>query len=131
PFGIDPRHRVTNYGYMRPGAALNGGWVCAVEAFVEKPDAKTAAKYVGDRYLWNSGNFLFHAGTMLGEIERFEPAMAEAVKAAVAGLTRDLDFLRLAAEPFARAPKKAIDYAVIERTQLARQVPNWLRLSEC
>ena len=37
----------------------------------------------GERYLWNSGNFLFHADIMLGEIERFEPAMAEAAKAAV------------------------------------------------
>ena len=55
----------------------------AVEAFVEKPDAATAASYVADRYLWNSGNFLFHAATMLREIERFEPAMAEAAKAAV------------------------------------------------
>jgi mannose-1-phosphate guanylyltransferase/mannose-6-phosphate isomerase len=60
---------------------------------------------------------------MLGEIERFEPVMAEAAKAAVAGLTRDLDFLRLAAEPFARAPKKSIDYAVMERTKLAAVVP--------
>jgi Nucleotidyl transferase len=64
--------------------------VLAVEAFVEKPDAVTAANYVTDRYLWNSGNVLFHAATMLSEIERFEPAMAEAAKAAVHGLTRDL-----------------------------------------
>ena len=49
--------------------------------------------------------------------------MAEAAKAAVDGLTRDLDFLRLAAEPFARAPKKSIDYAVMERTKLAAVVP--------
>ena len=47
-----------------------------------------------------SGNFLFHAATMLSEIERFEPITAEAAKAAVAGQTRDLDFIRLAAEPF-------------------------------
>jgi hypothetical protein len=60
---------------------------------------------------------------LLGEIERFEPAMAEAAKAAVAGLTRDLDFMRLAAEPFARAPMKSIDYAVMERTKLAAVVP--------
>jgi mannose-1-phosphate guanylyltransferase / mannose-6-phosphate isomerase len=49
--------------------------------------------------------------------------MAEAAKAAVAGLTRDLDFMRLAAEPFARAPMKSIDYAVMERTKLAAVVP--------
>ena len=122
-FGIEPTRPVTSYGYIRPGEQLNGGSVRAVEAFVEKPDAGTAAKYVADGYLWNSGNFLFRAATMLGEIERFEPAMAKAVKTAVAGLTRDLDFLRLAAEPFARAPTKSIDYAVMERTQLAAVVP--------
>jgi len=126
-FGIAPTYPATSYGYIRPGEKLNGAslgaFVHAVEAFVEKPDAATAEGYVADRYLWNSGNFLFHAATMLGEIERFEPAMAEAAKAAVAGLTRDLDFLRLAAEPFARAPKKSIDYAVMERTKLAAVVP--------
>jgi mannose-1-phosphate guanylyltransferase / mannose-6-phosphate isomerase len=122
-FGIQPTHPATNYGYIRPGEKLNGASVRAVEAFVEKPDAATAAGYVADRYLWNSGNFLFHAATMLSEIKRFEPAMAEATAAAVAGLTRDLDFLRLAADPFGRAPKKSIDYAVMERTRLAAVVP--------
>jgi mannose-1-phosphate guanylyltransferase/mannose-6-phosphate isomerase len=129
-FGIEPTHPATNYGYIRPGEKLNGRSVLAVEAFVEKPDAVTATNYVADRYLWNSGNFLFHAATMLGEIERFEPAMAEAAKAAVHGLTRDLDFLRLAAEPFARAPKKSIDYAVMERTKLAAVVPTDLGWSD-
>ncbi|MFL6824454.1 MAG: mannose-1-phosphate guanylyltransferase, partial [Xanthobacteraceae bacterium] len=96
-FGIEPTHPATSYGYIRPGEKLNGGASArTVEAFVEKPDAATAANYVAQKYLWNSGNFLFHAATMLAEIERFEPAMAEAAKAAVDGLTRDLDFLRLA-----------------------------------
>ena len=122
-FGIEPSHPSESYGYIRPGAQLNGAEVRAVEAFVEKPDAKAAMAYVADRYLWNSGNFLFHAPTMLGEIERFEPAMAEAAKAAVAGLTRDLDFLRLPADALARAPRKSIDYAVMERTSLAAVLP--------
>ena len=122
-FGIAPSHAATNYGYIRPGERLDGSSVHAVEAFVEKPDAATAASYVTKRYLWNSGNFLFHAATMIGEIEQFEPAMAEAAKAAVSGLTRDLDFLRLPVEPFARAPKKSIDYAVMERTKLAAVLP--------
>jgi mannose-1-phosphate guanylyltransferase/mannose-6-phosphate isomerase len=122
-FGIAPASPVTSYGYIRPGEKLNGGEARAVVAFVEKPDAATAARYVAERYFWNSGNFLFHAATMLREIERFEPAIAEAARGAVAGLTRDLDFLRLAAEPFARAPKKSIDYAVLERTGLAAVMP--------
>src|SRR5207248_210760 len=129
-FGIAPSHPATNYGYIRPGEKLDGSFVHAVDAFVEKPDAATAATYVAKHYLWNSGNFLFHAATMLGEIEQFEPAMAAAAKAAVGGLTRDLDFLRLAAEPFARAPKKSIDYAVMERTRPATVLPAGLRWSD-
>jgi len=56
--------------------------------------------------------------------------MAEAARAAVGGLTRDLDFLRLASEPFARAPKKSIDYAVMQRTKLAAVVPTDLGWSD-
>ena len=122
-FGIAPTNPATNYGYIRPGEKLNGSHVRKVEAFVEKPDAAGAATCVADGYLWNSGNFLFHAATMLGEIGRFEPTMAEAARAAVAGRTRDLDFQRLAPEPFAQAPIKSIDYAVMERTKLAAVVP--------
>jgi len=122
-FGIEPTHPATNYGYIEPGDRLNGAGPRAVAAFVEKPDQKTAADYVARQYLWNSGNFLFSAATMLGEIERFEPEMAKAAKGAVAGIARDLDFLRLAPEPFSRAPKKSIDYAVMERTKLAAVIP--------
>jgi mannose-1-phosphate guanylyltransferase/mannose-6-phosphate isomerase len=122
-FGIRPSHPATNYGYIRPGRQLNGGTAQVVDAFVEKPDAATAANYVADNYLWNSGNFMFRASVMLGEIERFEPVMAACAKAAVADRTRDLDFLRLADGPFAEAPKKSIDYAVMEHTKLAAVVP--------
>ena len=122
-FGIHPTYAATNYGYIRVGAPLNGAFVHEVEAFVEKPDAETAAKYVADHYLWNSGNFLFSAATMWEEIERLEPLIAETAKASVATSTRDLEFLRLAPEPFARAPKKSIDYAVMERTRRAAVVP--------
>jgi mannose-1-phosphate guanylyltransferase/mannose-6-phosphate isomerase len=122
-FGIHPSHPATNYGYIRPGKQLNGAFVHEVEAFIEKPDLQTAAKYVANRYLWNSGNFLFRAATMWEEIERFEPEISHAVKAAVAGATQDLDFLRLAADAFARAPRKSIDYAVMERTARAVVIP--------
>ena len=42
---------------------------------------------------------------MLGEIARFEPDIAKAAKAAVGGMTKDLDFLRLPAKAFARRRK--------------------------
>jgi mannose-1-phosphate guanylyltransferase / mannose-6-phosphate isomerase len=122
-FGVNPTFAATNYGYIRPGAALDGGLAFAVDGFVEKPDAVTADRYIADRYLWNSGNFLFRADVMLEELARFEPDLAAAAKTAVAGMTKDLDFLRLPADAFASAPKKSIDYAVMERTARAAVVP--------
>jgi mannose-1-phosphate guanylyltransferase/mannose-6-phosphate isomerase len=122
-FGIKPTRPSTSYGYIRPGRSIEDTVVCAVEAFVEKPDERTATAYLNEGYLWNSGNFLFSPAVMLAEIQRFEPAIADAAKAAVANRTRDLDFTRLAAEPFAKAPKKSIDYAVMEHTQRAAVMP--------
>lgn len=122
-FGIAPTYPATSYGYIRPGAKLNGGTALAIEAFVEKPDAEKAGAYIAEHCLWNSGNFLFRADVMLDEITRFEPDIAAAAKSAVSGIEDDLDFLRLPSEPFARAPKKSIDYAVMERTALAAVIP--------
>ena len=122
-FGISPTFPATRYGYIQPGAALNGGAVLTVESFVEKPDAATAGRYIANRYLWNSGNFVFRADVMLGELMQFEPDIAKAAETAVGGMTRDLDFLRLPAEAFAQAPKKSIDYAVMERTDRAAVIP--------
>ena len=122
-FGITPTYPATSYGYIRPGAKLNGGAARAIDAFVEKPDVEKAGTYIADRFLWNSGNFLFRADVMLDEIARFEPDIGAAAKSAVSGIADDLDFLRLPTEPFTRAPKKSIDYAVMERTELAAVVP--------
>jgi mannose-1-phosphate guanylyltransferase/mannose-6-phosphate isomerase len=117
-FGIKPTEPKTSYGYILPGETIGDG-VCAVKSFVEKPDAETAARYVRDGYLWNSGNFLFRAAVLLSELKRLEPDMAAAVDAAVENAGNDLGFLRLEFAAFSRAPQKSIDYAVMERTDLA------------
>ena len=129
-FGITPTAPKTSYGYIRCGEPTGADGVFAVEAFVEKPDAETAARYVADGYLWNSGNFLFRAEVLLSELRRFEPAMAAAVEAAVADAKDDLGFIRLAAEAFATAPQKSIDYAVMEKTDRAAVVAGHFRWSD-
>ena len=129
-FGIAPTEPRTSYGYIKPGVPLNTKHARAVERFVEKPDAATAARYVAEGYLWNSGNFLFRAESFLAELERHEPAMAEAAEDAVAKASRDLGFLRLDGEAFAKAPRKSIDYAVMEKTDRAAVVEARFRWSD-
>jgi len=129
-FGIKPTDPKTSYGYILPGEAIGKNGVHAVKSFVEKPDAATAAGYVRDGYLWNSGNFLFRADVLLSELARLEPAMTDAIEAAVTQASTDLGFLRLQPEAFARAPLKSIDYAVMEKTDRAAVVAGAFRWSD-
>jgi len=121
-FGVRPTRPATEYGYIRAGAPL-GADIFAIEKFVEKPDAKTAERYVKDGYLWNSGNFVFRAALLLDEYKSFEPSSVAAVAASVDAAGTDLGFLTLAADAFARATAKSIDYAVMERTKRAAVMP--------
>ncbi|MGE5163218.1 MAG: mannose-1-phosphate guanylyltransferase/mannose-6-phosphate isomerase [Sphingobacteriales bacterium] len=129
-FGIKPTEPKTSYGYILPGEAIGGDGVYTVKRFFEKPDAATAAQYVRDAYLWNSGNFLFRADVLMSEIKRLEPDMGAAVDAAVANASNDLGFLRLEPDAFARATQKSIDYAVMEKTDRAAVVLGNFRWSD-
>ncbi|HVT25993.1 MAG TPA: mannose-1-phosphate guanylyltransferase/mannose-6-phosphate isomerase [Rhizomicrobium sp.] len=122
-FGITPTRAETGYGYIkRRGAAVGSAF--EVEAFVEKPDAQKAQTYLasGD-YCWNSGMFAFRADVFLDELAKLQPAILSVAKAAVAAAQRDLDFVRLDRDAFAKAPNISIDYAVMEKTSRAAVVP--------
>jgi mannose-1-phosphate guanylyltransferase/mannose-6-phosphate isomerase len=121
-FGVKPVRPAIEYGYIRPGPAVRPG-LFAIERFVEKPDAETAARYVAEGYLWNSGNFVFRAGFLLEEYRRFEPESVAAIAAAVEASGADLGFVTLDAEAFGRATAKSIDYALMERTDRAAVMP--------
>lgn len=99
-FGIVPSSPHTGYGYIRAGAS-QGTW-SPVDAFVEKPDADTAQRYLDEGgYYWNSGMFLFSAGRYLQELERYQPAILEACRKAYNTRQGDLDFTRVDKEAFA------------------------------
>jgi len=121
-FGVKPTRPATEYGYIRPAESIGPG-VFAIERFVEKPDAETAARYVAEGYLWNSGNFVFRADLLLEEYKRFEPNSAAAVAAAVEAAGADLSFVTLEPDAFKRATAKSIDYALMERTARAAVMP--------
>jgi len=117
--GVTPTEPSTSYGYIEPGESLGGTGAFRLTRFVEKPDAATAQAYCDQGFLWNSGNFVFSAQTMLSEFETLAPEVLEAAAAAVAGMKADLDFLRLDTAAFGRAPTISIDYAVMEKTHCA------------
>ncbi|MDX5409931.1 MAG: mannose-1-phosphate guanylyltransferase/mannose-6-phosphate isomerase [Thauera sp.] len=123
-FGIVPDHPETGYGYIRAGEAVDAGeGARALLEFVEKPDRATAERYVDSgAYFWNSGIFMMRASVWLTAITRFNPDMANACRAAIAGRSHDADFIRLDAAAFERSPSDSIDYAVMERLASAPEL---------
>ncbi|MCP4769741.1 MAG: mannose-1-phosphate guanylyltransferase/mannose-6-phosphate isomerase [Gammaproteobacteria bacterium] len=121
-FGIVPTQAATGYGYIRRGEPVGGGY--RVDEFVEKPDADTAQTYLssGD-YYWNSGMFMFRASRYLEELEKHNAEMVANCRQAAADMIDDIGFLRLHEEAFARCESDSIDYALMEKTDLACVVP--------
>lgn len=121
--GIVPTEPSSAYGYLASGDQLADGKARELAAFIEKPSRERAADYIAAGCLWNSGNLLFRADVMRQQFVMFQPAIWGAAEAAVEGAVRDLDFLRLAEEPFRQAPKISIDYAIMEKTKVGAVLP--------
>ncbi|HEX7758225.1 MAG TPA: mannose-1-phosphate guanylyltransferase/mannose-6-phosphate isomerase [Caulobacteraceae bacterium] len=119
-FGVEPTSPASGYGYIRRGLERSqAARLSDVVGFVEKPDTETAARYVADGYLWNSGIFLLSAAGVMEDLRRFEPAVAAAAKGALAAGDADAQFIRLETAHFGASPNISIDHAVMERTDRA------------
>jgi mannose-1-phosphate guanylyltransferase/mannose-6-phosphate isomerase len=115
-FGVKPDRAETGYGYIRGKGA--------VEAFVEKPDAARAKKFVASgKYSWNSGMFMLRASCWQKAVARFAPDIAAASESAWKNAQRDGDFLRLDAAAFRACRSDSIDKAVAERLPGAKDAP--------
>ena len=121
-FGIVPQKVETGFGYIKGDVSQHEGYY-NIDEFVEKPDYKTAQKYVDSgKYFWNSGMFMFQASVYLDELEKYEPEILSACKKSYQNEYHDLDFIRLNEEEFLSCPSQSIDYAVMERTNNAVMV---------
>jgi mannose-1-phosphate guanylyltransferase/mannose-6-phosphate isomerase len=129
-FGITPQRPETGYGYIEGGNAISlegSGEVDAyqVARFVEKPDLATAQEYVASgTHFWNSGMFVLPAQLLLDELEKFQPEVLAASRAALANAYSDLDFYRLDEASFSAAPSLSLDVAVMEKTDRAAVIPS-------
>jgi mannose-1-phosphate guanylyltransferase len=82
-FGIPPTFPATGYGYIHRGreaANRQGLSVYRVEGFREKPNIDLAEKMLASgAYFWNSGLFVWKAGTILTHLKERQPKLFEAV----------------------------------------------------
>ncbi|MFA7603963.1 MAG: sugar phosphate nucleotidyltransferase [Novosphingobium sp.] len=138
-FGIEARTPETGFGYLKRGARIDEHGF-RVERFVEKPDSARAQGFLDEGgYAWNGGIFAFRVRDFLGELEAHRPAIAAAVREAVAGGREDGHRFHPDAKAFSAVESESVDYAVMENTARAAMVPadmgwsdigNWRALHE-
>ena len=112
--GVKPTEPSSAYGYIKPA----GPGLAAVSSFHEKPLTEAARAFIDAGYLWNSGNFIVSAGTLIEELGIHAPAVLAAAAAAIAPLSKQ-KVLQVLGDEFRNAPKISIDYAVMEQTKKA------------
>ncbi len=117
--GITPTYPSTGFGYIRvgePRTVPGAPDARHVEAFVEKPDAETAERYVGSGdYLWNAGMFVVRASVLLELLAATHPQMVAELRQIAAHPT-SID------ERWGSLPRISIDHAVAEPAARAGRV---------
>jgi len=117
-FGIRPAYPETGYGYLQLGDPIGGDFHGArvVDQFKEKPDADTAQQYFDagpERYLWNSGMFVWRAETLMRCIEKYRPENYEGLKR-IGAAWHDENRETVLHEVYPDLPKISVDFGVME-----------------
>ncbi|HBX42798.1 MAG TPA: mannose-1-phosphate guanylyltransferase [Deltaproteobacteria bacterium] len=124
--GIAPAHPATGYGYIERGDPFRegGDGVYLVRRFTEKPDLRTARRFLrARRFYWNSGVFVVRAETYRDRVARFLPAVHRELERALrdAGKKAFRERLRRA---YARIPSVSVDYGILEKEDGILVIPS-------
>ena len=116
--GVQPRWAETGYGYIEFGkkVEIGGALPQKVKSFREKPDEKTARKFVASgNFFWNAGMFFWKSEVLLNALREFLPKTATLL--AALPHFGSPNFGTKLAETFPRCENISIDYAVLEKAK--------------
>ena len=112
--GMNPTRPETGYGYIKYDNNINME-VLKVDRFVEKPDKKTAEKYLKEgNYLWNGGMFLWKVNTILSEVKKYIPNTYKVLNEIE--YVSDENLQELINNRYSKTDEISIDYAVLEKS---------------
>lgn len=120
--GILPTAPNTGYGYIEFDK-LDSRSIKKVAQFQEKPDSKTARRFIQSRnYLWNAGIFIWSIQSILKAFEEFQPEMFALFMNGfeVYNSEKEQTFI---AENYPTAANISIDYAIMEKAQNVYVLP--------
>jgi mannose-1-phosphate guanylyltransferase len=125
-FGVLPDRPETGYGYIELGSQafkLESRDVFKVARFVEKPDSATAEMYVAtDRYLWNSGMFVWKAATIVKALQELLPSVNDPIQGIVPALNTPNEADAVGAA-YKEVESISVDYGILEKADNVLTMP--------
>ena len=110
--GITPSWACPGFGYIERGKRLLNSEFFEVIRFREKPNPDLAEAFVrSGNFYWNAGMFIWSVHSILTELNRHAPDLAEFVSA----IRNSSDRAKVLKERFPSLQKTSIDYAILEK----------------
>ncbi|WP_348823608.1 mannose-1-phosphate guanylyltransferase [Flavobacterium aestuarii] len=120
--GILPTAPNTGYGYIEFDK-LDSRSIKKVVQFREKPDSKTARRFIQSRnYLWNAGIFIWSVKSVLKAFEQFQPEMFDLFIKGFEVYNSDGEHAFIQ-ENYPKAENISIDYAIMENAKNVYVLP--------
>ncbi|MCF3648485.1 mannose-1-phosphate guanylyltransferase [Synoicihabitans lomoniglobus] len=118
--GITPTEPATGFGYVQRGKTpqkVGRREIFEVKRFVEKPDLKTAKRYLksGD-YFWNAGMFVWSVGVVESAIAEFAPKLDAGLQPIRAALAKGRKLTPVLKKVYPTLEKISVDYALLEKS---------------
>lgn len=112
--GLKPEYPETGYGYIKIGKPAFAGSF-GVARFVEKPDLKTAEKYMASgNYFWNPAMFIWRVDHLLDLYKKYLPDQYKILMKIKDSLGTKNE-AKVVATEFAKIKPISIDYGILEK----------------
>lgn len=116
---VKARFPNTSLGYVKIGKLLeerNGIEIYEFEKFTEKPDLKTAKKFLNSyKYLWNTGFYIWKIETILKKFEEHMPKTAKELKKIAKASNTEKATEKAIENFYPNCEKISIDYGIMEK----------------
>lgn len=118
--GMKPNRPETGYGYIQAdlsASSVRNKEVFRVDSFREKPDLKTAEKYIQkNNYFWNAGIFIWNVSTIVNAFRVYQPAISEIFESMLPyyGTPKEQEVID---EKFPQCENISVGYAIMEKVE--------------
>ncbi len=124
--GIKPTFPATGFGYIQLGDEIpcdQSVQVYQTRSFTEKPDEKRALKFLAsDKYLWNSGMFIWPTSLLFEMISKFAPDVHDALSVIDKAIGTSAEE-EITERVYRNMRSISIDYAIMERAADTLVIP--------